>query len=196
MIAAAGDIACDPGTSPFNAGNGTATKCHMKAAAAILSSMLGSAGLQRILAVGDEQYQCGGVQAFSQSYGPTWGQPTLQAITSPVPGDQDYKTTGGTDCPATPGAGYYSYFGSAAGDPSKGYYGYDVGMWHLIALNSNCGFVGGCGAVSPVPIPPNRSRRPSHDVHAGVLASSAVRVEHGGGEQRREVLGPAVRGGG
>jgi acid phosphatase type 7 len=24
-------------------------------------------------------------------------------------------------------AGYYKYFGSAAGDPSKGYYSYDIG---------------------------------------------------------------------
>ena len=32
---------------------------------------------------------------------------------------------------------------------SQGYYSYDVGTWHLIALNSNCPKVGGCGAGSP-----------------------------------------------
>jgi hypothetical protein len=35
-------------------------------------------------------------------------------------------------------SGYYSYFGSIAGNPSLGYYSYDIGTWHLIALNSNC----------------------------------------------------------
>jgi hypothetical protein len=56
----------------------------------------------------------------------------------------------------TPGAaGYFDYFngvGNAlgrAGDRSKGYYSYDVGAWHLIALNSNCSPVGGCGTGSP-----------------------------------------------
>jgi hypothetical protein len=49
-------------------------------------------------------------------------------------------------------AGYYKYFGSAAGDPSKGYYSYDIGAWHIIALNSECGYVaslGSCGSGSP-----------------------------------------------
>jgi len=57
-------------------------------------------------------------------------------ITHPIPGDADYATSGGTDCPTTPAAGYYSYFGSRAGDPSKGYYSYNLGSWHIIALNT------------------------------------------------------------
>jgi len=148
VVAAAGDIACDPGTTPFNDGNGTATKCHMKATSAILQNLLASTNLQGILAVGDTQYQCGGLQAFNQSYGPTWGQSALKAITSPVPGDQEYLTSGGTDCSATPGGGYFSYFGSASGDPSKGYYSFDIGSWHIVALNSVCRQVDGCGRRS------------------------------------------------
>jgi len=35
-----------------------------------------------------------------------------------------------------------------AGGPG-GYYSYDVGGRHVIALNSECGFVGGCGTGSP-----------------------------------------------
>jgi hypothetical protein len=46
-------------------------------------------------------------------------------------------------------AGYFSYFGTAAGDPTKGYYSYDLGAWHIVVLNSNCSEVGGCGAGSP-----------------------------------------------
>ena len=43
----------------------------------------------------------------------------------------------------------FNYFGSAAGSPSQGYYSFDIGAWHLIALNSNCSSAGGCGSTSP-----------------------------------------------
>jgi hypothetical protein len=46
-------------------------------------------------------------------------------------------------------AGYFNYFGARAGSPSQGYYSYDLGAWHLIALNSNCGDIGGCSTTSP-----------------------------------------------
>ncbi len=86
-----------------------------------------------MLAVGDTQYECGGSSAYQQSYDPAWGR--FKPITHPVPGDKEYGTTG-TDCPQTPGAGYFSYFGSSAGDPSRGYYSFNVGAWHVIALNT------------------------------------------------------------
>ncbi len=35
------------------------------------------------------------------------------------------------------------------GNQSKGYYSFDLGTWHLIALNSNCARVGGCSYDSP-----------------------------------------------
>jgi hypothetical protein len=57
-----------------------------------------------------------------------------QAKTRPVPGNHEYATAGAT--------GYYTYFGTAAGDPTKGYYSFDVGTkWHVVALNSNCSVV-------------------------------------------------------
>ena len=40
------------------------------------------------------------------------------------------------------------YFGNAAGDPKKAYYSYDLGQWHIIALNSERIQVGGCGLES------------------------------------------------
>jgi len=149
VVAAAGDIACDPAAAAFNGGNGTATKCHMKATSTLLLNLAASTNLQRILAIGDTQYACGGLEAFNQSYGPTWGQAGLKELTSPVPGEQEYLTTGGTGCSTTPGGGYFSYFGSAAGDPSKGYYSFDIGAWHIVALNSTCRDIGGCGLQSP-----------------------------------------------
>jgi acid phosphatase type 7 len=148
VVAAAGDIACDPASGAYRGGNGSGTRCHMKYTADVLENLLATTNLQRILAVGDNQYDCGGLQAYNQSYAPTWGQTALKAITSAVPGDNEYLTTGGTDCAAN-AAGYFSYFGSAGGPPGKGYYSFDVGTWHILALNSECKQIGGCDVGSP-----------------------------------------------
>ena len=128
VVGAAGDIACDPAAPAFNSGLGTDTDCRASHTVGLLD------GVDAVLPLGDIQYECGAPSAFDQSYGPTWG--TKKSITRPVPGDKDYSTTGGAGCPTTPGAGYYSYFGSAAGDPAKGYYSYDMGSWHVVALNT------------------------------------------------------------
>ena len=148
VIAAAGDIACDPADPDFTSGAGTATRCRQKDT----SDLLVGAGLAAVLPLGDNQNQCGSLTSFRQVYSQTWGR--VLGISHPVPGNREYQTTTvsfGTDCtPANINAsGYFSYFGSLAGDPVKGYYSYDVGSWHLIALNSNCANVGGCSAAQP-----------------------------------------------
>ena len=144
VVGAAGDIACDPADPNFNGGAGTASACHMRA----VSDLLLQSHLTAVLGLGDEQYECAGLSAFASSYDPTWGR--LKSITYPAPGNHEYQTSGGTNCDAAGNAaGYYTYFGSAAGDPSKGYYSFDLGTWHLIALNASCAKVGGCGAGSP-----------------------------------------------
>jgi hypothetical protein len=110
------------------------------------SDLLVGTTLTAILSLGDNQYMCGGYNAFLQAFDPTWGR--VKSLIRPAPGNHDYATSGGTDCgPA--GSGYFSYFGAAAGDPSQGYYSFDIGRWHLIALNSNCAQIGGCGVGSP-----------------------------------------------
>ncbi len=128
VVGAAGDIACDPTQLAFNEGQGTATDCRAAHTAQLLE------GVDAVLPLGDDQYNCGGTSAWQQAYDPTWG--VLKSISRPVPGDADYATNGGTDCPTTPGAGYYQYFGAAAGDPSKGYYSYNLGQWHVVAINT------------------------------------------------------------
>ena len=150
VIAAAGDIACDPAASSFNAGNGTATLCRQK----YTSDLLVNAGLAAVLPLGDVQYYCGGYQAFLQSYDLSWGR--VKAISRPVVGNHEYLTTPDPSGPSTGcditndgAAGYFDYFGAAAGNPGQGYYSYDIGAWHLIALNSNCTDAGGCGPLSP-----------------------------------------------
>src|SRR2546425_798413 len=64
---------------------------------------------------------------YKNCYNPTWGR--FKARTKPVPGNHDYITTNAS--------GYFNYFGSAAGASGKGYYSYDLGDWHIVALNSN-----------------------------------------------------------
>jgi len=135
LVAAAGDIACDPADGSYNGGNGTATACHMKAT----SDLLVGAGYDAVMTLGDNQYEDGTLAKYQASYGPSWGR--VKTITRPVVGNHEYGTAGA--------AGYYSYFGAAAGDPAKGWYSYDLGGWHLIVLNSNCASIGGCGAGSP-----------------------------------------------
>ena len=136
VIAAAGDIACDPIDSGFHGGVGTPSRCHEMYTGA---ELVGGA-FTAVLPLGDEQYGCGGAAAFQQSYDPAWGVEAVKSISYPVVGNHEYDTSGGTDCGRN-ASGYFGYFGAAAGDPTKGYYSYDLGTWHLIALNSNCGHV-------------------------------------------------------
>jgi hypothetical protein len=143
VIVTAGDIACDPANSNFS---GTSSgSCQMGATANLIGGIRPSA----VLDLGDNQYYCGSLTAFQQSYQLSWG--SYKSITHPSVGNHEYLTSGGTGCDSTNtnAAGYFTYFGSAAGTQGQGYYSYNIGTWHLIALNSNCGNAGGCSASSP-----------------------------------------------
>jgi acid phosphatase type 7 len=135
IIAAAGDIACAPNEIPPAGSAFVDKKCRMQDTATLLQSEPFSA----VLALGDLQYQKGELENFQASYDRTWGK--VKAITRPAPGNHEYYTPGAT--------GYYSYFGAIAGNPNQGYYSFNLGEWHMIALNSNCDAIGGCGAGSP-----------------------------------------------
>jgi hypothetical protein len=92
-----------------------------------------------ILPIGDLAYPDGSDQNFSECYDKTWGR--HKARTRPAPGNHEYHTPGA--------AGYFNYFGQAAGEPSRGYYSFNLGAWHIIALNSECKAIGGCQKGSP-----------------------------------------------
>jgi acid phosphatase type 7 len=134
-IMAVGDIACDPLSSSFNDGLGTASQCRQR----YTSDIAFASNPAAILLLGDEQYTDGALWKFWDSYDMSWGR--LNGIARPTPGNHEYQTPGA--------AGYFSYFGSAAGGATKGYYSFDIGSWHIIALNSECAQIGGCGAASP-----------------------------------------------
>jgi hypothetical protein len=141
VIAAAGDISCDPLSGIFNAGLCSQDQCRQL----YTSDLLTGGGYDAVLPLGDLQYEVGAYADFLLSYDLSWGR--VKQITRPVPGNHEYNTPGA--------AGYYDYFNGIGnqtgpgGDRSRGYYSYDLGSWHLIALNSNCGAIGGCGSSSP-----------------------------------------------
>lgn len=116
-IAAAGDIACQPG------GSRTRTTCRHSATAQLIRSR----GERAVLPLGDTQYEVGAFDDYLASYDSTWG--TFKGRTYPVPGNHEYNTLGAS--------GYYAYFGDRAHAP-PGYYAYDLGRWRMYALNSNC----------------------------------------------------------
>ena len=91
-----------------------------------------------VFAVGDLAYPDGSDEQFAKCYGPTWGR--FKDRTRPAPGNHEYHSDGAS--------GYVRFFGDLAGDPQKAYYSYDLGGWHIIALNSECDQVGGCGTDS------------------------------------------------
>jgi hypothetical protein len=94
-----------------------------------------------VFAAGDLAYQRGTYEEFLKCYGPTWGR--FKARTRPTPGNHEYN--------GAPATGYFRYWDGVAGDPGKGYYSYDLGSWHIIVLNTNCGVtqLGGCEDGSP-----------------------------------------------
>jgi acid phosphatase type 7 len=125
VIAAAGDIACAPGSTV------TAVNCHQQQT----SDLLMSGNYSAVLALGDTQYNSGLLSEFMGVYDPTWGR--AKTVTEPAPGNHEYNSSNAS--------GYFSYFGAAAGNPQQGFYSFNTGAWHIISLNSDCAFItGGC----------------------------------------------------
>src|SRR5829696_6533881 len=139
---------------------------NAEATATLLANIPGT-----VLAVGDNAYPAGTRTQYANCYDnyrlsdgsifdPTrtswWGQ--YKDRTMPVLGNHEYHSSG----VAQP---YFDYFGAVNGlkdppapvpnttrnpglTPGKGYYSYDLGSWHIVALNSNCNKVGGCERTS------------------------------------------------
>jgi len=126
-----------PGGDPVLVGAGDISYCgndNDEATAELLDNIGGT-----VVTLGDNAYTDATSTEYASCYDPTWGR--HKARTTPVPGNHEYQTAGA--------AGYFNYFGAAAGDPTQGYYDYRLGAWHVIVLNSNCSAIGGCGAGSP-----------------------------------------------
>jgi hypothetical protein len=103
--------------------------------AVIVDSLLkvdSAAGVETaVFTMGDNAYPSGaqGARAdFTRCFEPSWGSKRIMKVIHPSPGNHDFETT--------TGAGYYAFFGDKAGPGGLGWYSYDFGKWHVIALNS------------------------------------------------------------
>ncbi|MCW2855614.1 MAG: alkaline phosphatase [Marmoricola sp.] len=103
--------------------------------------------------LGDEQYEVGKLSDFENSFEQAWGG--LKMLERPAPGNHEYYayTKKGDNEAAQNGTGYFGYFnghdqtgtpnsqGQAGDDTAgnQGWYSYDLGNWHIISLNVECG---------------------------------------------------------
>jgi hypothetical protein len=113
VIAAAGDISC-------------ASLCAQVATSALITGLIRP---DAVLGLGDYQYDFGTLDAFSRYYEPTWG--VFKSKTYPINGgSHDFYGTGD----------YITYFNSGAPvtlQPEASY-SFDLGSWHIVALNASC----------------------------------------------------------
>ncbi len=158
MVDAVGDMACDPTDLNYNNGNGNAAavypahNCQQKAVSDLIVNPLPTA----LLDLGDNQYDTGQLSNYENVYNSTFGR--ANSVVYPSLGNAEYASQAGTTA-----NGFFGYFGSFTGVFSRiqfdggdnshlttdGYYSYNLGAWHIIALNSNCADItGGCGGGS------------------------------------------------
>lgn len=109
---------------------GDCTSAGDEATAALMDGLAGT-----VLALGDLAYPDGSDDAFTRCYGPTWGR--HRDRTRPVPGNHDWTTPDA--------AGFFRFFSMTA----PAWRSFELGAWHVVALDSNCAAVGGCGPESP-----------------------------------------------
>jgi hypothetical protein len=118
VVVAAGDIACGSPPAPCPQGEDGAT-----------ADLIADIGPNAVLALGDTQYPHGEYAQYIDNYDTTWGR--FLRKTHPVIGNHEYGA-------GQNGRGFFRYFGGRAHGP-KGYYSFNLGKWHLIALNSRRG---------------------------------------------------------
>jgi hypothetical protein len=133
VVVAAGDIAQCPGGK-------------QEETAALVDRIAPDA----VLALGDIAYPNASLDDLLDCYDPSWGR--FRSITRAAVGNHEYHA---------PQAGpFFAYFCGGAGKPFEGRASFDIGAWHVVILNSNCGGdldtpasvaddFGGCDANSP-----------------------------------------------
>lgn len=111
---------------PVLIGAGDIADCKSDGAARtsqLLDSVRGT-----IFIAGDVAYQTKrNPRPFLTCFDPAWGR--HRARIRPALGNHDYADDNAS--------AYFQYFGNRAGPRPGGYYSYELGSWHVIALNSN-----------------------------------------------------------
>jgi hypothetical protein len=142
LIVAIGEADSAARSGSVLVGAGDIASCSSEgdeATASLLDEVVARGSETVVFTAGDNAYEAGSAANFADCYDPSWGR--HRSITRPAVGARDYQTSGAS--------AYFDYFGAAAGDPAEGWYSYNLGGWHIVALNSNCAEIGGCEAGSP-----------------------------------------------
>jgi hypothetical protein len=121
VVAAVGDTACAATERT------TPTTCHQQPVA----DAIARSNARSVWLLGDLQYPKGSLADFRASFDESFGR--FRTKWRPVVGNHEYMTAGA--------AGYFDYFGAAAGPRDAGYYSFNIGRWHFAVLNSNCEIV-------------------------------------------------------
>ena len=114
-------------------------------------------GADRFLLLGDGQHNDGTLENYMAFYDQYFNK--VRDITCPVVGNHDYYSSDTAE-------GFFTYFGELAHGPN-GYYSFDLGPWHIIALNSQI----------PRLYDYTQPGNPAYDQHQWLLADLAANPE-------------------
>ena len=112
---------------------GDAADCKVASDSAVAAVVARIPGTVAVL--GDSVYERGTAEEFRRCYLPVFGR--FLPRTRAALGNHEYGT-GNADAAI-----------STFKLPRRGWYSYELGAWHVVVLNSNCSFAGGCGPGSP-----------------------------------------------
>jgi hypothetical protein len=148
ILGSEGSVSAQDSTDPVFVGAGDIASCTREgdeATARLLEDIVAAApSTTTVFTTGDNAYESGTASDYRDCYAPSWGR--QKAITYPTVGNHEYYASQNA-------SGYFEYFGAdrvSYDATTKGYYSYNLGQWHMVALNSMCEKVGGCGATSPM----------------------------------------------
>ena len=174
VVAAAGDLVCGAATAP-----------EVPCLAAMTASLIRELKPNALLMLGDLQYETGSIQDFGAYFEPLFGE--FKEIMYPVPGNHEYFTRGAS--------GYFDYFNGPRADSGKaghrrrGYYSFELGAWHVVALNTNCPEIGGCNQRSAQAkwLREDLAAHPARCTLAFMHGARFTSGEHGNDELLREL---------
>ena len=119
---------------------GSIASCSDSGAGRVAAAVLSTVPDALLQTLGNHAYENGQPSEFACGYDPTYG--VAKARTYPAVGNHDMYTVSGGP-PA--GTGFHNEFdaqlaklGPTASDPTKVYYSYDLGAWHIVVLNDTC----------------------------------------------------------
>ncbi len=131
-------VEASPSGDPVLVGAGDIAVCGRPDDEATADLIDGIPGI--VFALGDTAYDSGSEAELRDCYGPSWGR---------FKDRTGFAVTGNHDIRTDDGAPLIAYFGDAAARDGVTWFSEDVGAWHLIVLDTNCGHLdGGCGPDS------------------------------------------------